>query len=208
LQEQRRSAASLRAIIGDAIKQKHPATIGDLKNLVMAGNMVDEGEFIETVKAMAEDGSLNLAKPLYDLESVLDYLLTPALSAWFWSTIGLTAFSALSVFIAPTLFPFSIARWLFGSILVLYLSGYALVEFLFPAQEELGQVERFAFSVALSLCLDIMVGLVINYIPSAGLRLEPIVASLSALVLIFGTAALARKYRGIRRNQLERISEI
>jgi hypothetical protein len=208
LQEQRRSAASLRAIIGDAIKQKHPPTVGDLKNLVMTGNMIDEGEFIETVKAMAEDGSLNLAKPLYDLESILDYLLTPALSAWFWSTIGLTAFSALSVFIAPTLFPLSIARWLFGSILVLYLSGYALVEFLFPTQEELGQVERFAFSVALSLCLDIMVGLVINYIPSAGLRLEPIVASLSALVLVFAIAALARKYAGTRRNQLERISEI
>lgn len=174
----------------------------------MAGNVLDEDEFVETVEAMAKDGSLSLAKPVYTLESVLDYLLTPALSAWFWSAIGLTAFSVLSVFIAPTLFPLSVARWVFGSILVLYLSGHVLVEFLFPTQEELGQVERFAFSVALSLCLDIMVGLLINYVPSAGLRLEPIVASLSALVLIFGTAALARKYRGIRRNRLERISEI
>jgi hypothetical protein len=197
LQGQRRSASSLRAIIGDAIKEKRPATIADLANLVVTENALDEDELVEAIEAMAEDGSLRLAKPLYELESILDFLLTPTLSAWFWLAMGLTAFSTTSIFIAPTLFPLVVVRWVFGSILVLYLPGYAFVEFLFPVQEQMGQIERFAFSVTLSLCLDIIAGLVINYIPGAELRLGSIVACLAAITVLFTIAAMARKYQSI-----------
>ncbi len=84
-------------------------------------------------------------------------------------------------------------RYVVGSIFVLFLPGYALIEALYPKEDELEALERFALSIGLSLALVPLVGLVLNYTPW-GIRLEPITISLSLLTLLLYLYATYRKY--------------
>ena len=85
-------------------------------------------------------------------------------------------------------------RWVLGSLFVLFIPGYVTVEALFPKGRELDTIERFALSVGLSLALVPLVGLLLNYTPW-GIRLNPIVLSLTLLTVGLAMVALAREYR-------------
>jgi hypothetical protein len=117
------------------------------------------------------------------------YALSP-ISVWFWAAAGATLLSVAFVFatsgVALDL------RYVFGSILVLFLPGFSLIELLYP-KRELDELTRFALSIGLSLALVPLVGLVLNYTPF-GIRLLPVVFSLSGLTLVFLVAALTRKH--------------
>lgn len=54
-----------------------------------------------------------------------------------------------------------IVRILLGIVLVLFLPGYLLTLILF--KEEIDQLERFVLSVALSICIDVFVGLSLGF---------------------------------------------
>ncbi len=62
------------------------------------------------------------------------------------------------------------------------------------SSESLENIERFALSIALSITLTPMVGLVLYYTP-IGIGLSPITLSLLVLTLLFSTAAMAREYQ-------------
>jgi uncharacterized membrane protein len=80
-----------------------------------------------------------------------------------------------------------------GSILVLFLPGYVLVEALYPRQEELGQLERLALSIGLSLAVVPLIGLTLNYTPW-GIRLKPVTITLTAYTLALLAVAAYRRY--------------
>lgn len=145
------------------------------------------------IRAMAKDGSVVLRKPTHVLESMLDYLISPTLSSWFWLVLGLTALVNILVFVGSELFPLNAIRVILGSIFVLYLPGYSMVQFLFPEEGDLDRIERFAYNVALSVALVPLIGLFLNFLP-AGLDLTPVVLSLSGFTVIFAIAAVVRKY--------------
>jgi uncharacterized membrane protein len=84
-------------------------------------------------------------------------------------------------------------QWILGSILVLFIPGYVALEALFPKGRELDGVERFAFSVGLSLALVPLVVLLLNYTPW-GIRLAPIVGSLTTLTIGLALVALGRRF--------------
>jgi len=90
--------------------------------------------------------------------------------------------------------PLVAIRWVLGSLFVLFIPGYVTVEALFPKGRELDTIERFALSVGLSLALVPLVGLLLNYTPW-GIRLNPIVVSLTLLTVGLAVVALAREYR-------------
>lgn len=73
---------------------------------------------------------------------------------------------------------------------ILFIPGYLLVLALFPGQD-IDVIERLALSFGLSIAVVPLVGLALNYTPW-GIRLEPLVVSLAAVVLFF---ALAGWYR-------------
>jgi len=83
-------------------------------------------------------------------------------------------------------------RYAFGSVLVLFLPGYALIEPLYP-KRELDELTRFALSIGLSLALVPLAGLFLNYTPF-GIRLVPVAISLAGLTIILQLAALTRKH--------------
>ena len=78
---------------------------------------------------------------------------------------------------------------------VLFLPDYACIEALFinplSGRKELDRLERYTLSIGMSLALA--PGLLLNYTPW-GIRLEPIVISLSLLTLVCIAVATYRKY--------------
>lgn len=77
---------------------------------------------------------------------------------------------------------------------VLFFPGYALVAALYPRKDDLEAVERVALSFGLSLAVVPLIGLALNYSPW-GIRLNPILAFLSLLIVLGSAGALYRRGR-------------
>jgi uncharacterized membrane protein len=86
----------------------------------------------------------------------------------------------------------SFIRVVLGIPMVLFLPGYALVAALFPGKEDLDWIERVALSFGLSIAAVPMIGLGLNY-TSWGIRLLPIIVSLSVFTLLMCGAAYYRR---------------
>lgn len=191
-----------RAIVENIVNSKHPGTVQELVRQAMVATSSDEEELIAMVKEMAADGSLNLQEPTRRIESAWDYLLTPTISMWLWTTLGVTALGVASTLLVQDSFPISVIRWLLGSILVLFLPGYALTQLLFPKASEMDSLERLALDIGLSLALVPLIGLVLNYTPW-GIRFVPVVASISGFTVVFLMAAAARSYLQLREESVK-----
>src|SRR6266480_5073384 len=98
-------------------------------------------------------------------------------SSWFWATAGAILASVVLVFATSGLALY--LRYFFGSLLVLFIPGYSLIQLLYP-KKELDELAKVALSIGLSLALVPLVGLVLNYTP-LGIRLFPVAFSLSGL---------------------------
>jgi Protein of unknown function (DUF1616) len=121
--------------------------------------------------------------------SVAAYALSP-LSTWFWAVVAAVALSLALT--AVTSGAVIYLRYVFGSILVLFLPGYALIEALYP-KRDLDELTRFALSIGLSLALVPLVGLLLNYTPF-GIRLVPVSLSIAGLTVVLAAYALVRKH--------------
>jgi uncharacterized membrane protein len=163
----------------------------------MAYSSIDDTEFVEAVKSMVQDKLLVLEAPAYEIESPLDYLFSITLAGWFWMILGVTGLSLLAVALTPEAFPLVVTRWILGSIFVLYLPGYSLLQLLFPKGSELDSLERFALNIGVSLAIVPLIGLVLNFMPW-GIRLIPIVVSLAAFTVLASIGAAIRAYRIVR----------
>ena len=81
--------------------------------------------------------------------------------------------------------------------LVLFLPGYAMLQLLFPKRSEVDSLERFVFSVGLSLALVPLIGFGLNYTPW-GIQFIPVATSISVFTIAFLIGAARRKYLYIR----------
>jgi hypothetical protein len=158
-----------------------------------AGSL-DEPGFLDIIKSMVSDGSLKLGHPFYEIYSVLDYLLTPTVSGWFWLVFWLTCISTFVVYIVPNVFPFGIIRWVFGPFL-LCLPGYATTKAVFPYRS-LQFYERLALSIVLSLAVIPILGFILNFTPW-GIRFLPVLVSVGTYTILASSAAAARSYLAV-----------
>jgi len=110
----------------------------------------------------------------------------------FWIILALLSLTLISIYFSSFLLILYL-RYILGSLFVLFLPGYSLIEALYPKKEELMPLERLALSIGLSLALVPLVGLFLNYTPF-GIRLDPVVFSLTFLTLFFMLIASYRKY--------------
>lgn len=104
------------------------------------------------------------------------WFFSPA-GLWLWSLLALTALT-----IAVVLTTEGPLRYILGTLYVLFLPGYAVVEALYPRGDELSPLERLALSIGLSLAVVPLVGLVLNYTPW-GIRLVPVTVALAAVIV-------------------------
>lgn len=93
----------------------------------------------------------------------------------------------------------SVMRVVLGIPMVLFFPGYTLIAALFPRKSSLGGVERVALSFGLSIAVVPLIGLVLNYTPW-GIRLYPILVSLTAFIVILSVVAWRRR-KGVAENE-------
>ncbi|MCD6195874.1 MAG: DUF1616 domain-containing protein [Staphylothermus sp.] len=144
------------------------------------------------------EGRIKLVDP-NPPKSFYEYLFRLDYSLWFWVVVVLVSLTLLSIILTSIVEGIIYLRYILGSIYVLFLPGYVTIEALYPLERELSPLERLALSIGLSLALVPLIGLVLNYTPW-GIRLEPILVSMSFYILLVSISAAYRKYVFISRH--------
>jgi hypothetical protein len=192
------------------VKEKKPENIRQLVDLMREKSESSEQEIINRVFYLQEKGKIRLASQSALQPKSFTYYLRSSYAHWFWITVTLTLATMVVVFVVPEDdFPLVYARYALGIIFILWLPGYAFIEALFPqglpwarglahsvgtSEKNLDIVERVALSLGMSIALVPIVGLLLNYTPW-GIRLAPIVLSLTALTIVFATVAVLREHQ-------------
>ncbi len=87
-----------------------------------------------------------------------------------------------------------IPRIILGVFVLLVCPGYTLVSALFPGKSSLKGIERAGLTLFLSFAVVSLTGLILNYTPW-GIRIDPIVISISAIIIILSVITLQRRSR-------------
>lgn len=90
------------------------------------------------------------------------------------------------------LFPSSILRVILGIPFLLFFPGFSLMAALFPDKGRPGNIERVAISFGLSIAIVPLIGLLLSYTPY-GIRLQPVIFSMAAFILITSVVAWLRQ---------------
>ncbi len=130
-------------------------------------------------------------------KTIVEYAFRLDYSLWFWTTAILVLLTLIVIYATSTLPQLLVLRYVLGTLYVLYLPGFALVEALYPIEGDLKPLERLALSIGLSLAVVPLIGLVLNYAPW-GIRLGPVIVSLALYTLGVSLIALARKYSAFK----------
>jgi len=77
---------------------------------------------------------------------------------------------------------------------IIFIPGYCLIAALYPREDSLDTIERLALSFGMSIAVVPLIGLILNYTPW-GIRLVPILLSVTAFILIACVVASHRRRR-------------
>jgi hypothetical protein len=153
-------------------------------------------DLYKAIREVYEDtrkGSIELVDPAPP-SKFIKYLLRIDYSLWLWCVYVILALTIITIYIENIYSITSPLRYVLGSIFTLYIPGYVLVEALYPYEKDLKPLERVALSIGLSLAIVPLIGLILNYTPY-GIRLNPIIASLSIYTIALSLIAAYRKQR-------------
>lgn len=125
------------------------------------------------------------------------FLARPEYCMWAYAIALLTGLTLISIALSDSLAVFRYLRYVTGSLFVLFIPGYVLIEALYPEEGSLSPLERLALSIGLSLAVIPLIGLLLNYTPW-GIRFAPILAA----ILVYNSALLSiavyRKYERVK----------
>ena len=176
------------------MKEKKPENVKQLIKLIQEKFPLSDQELLDHILDLQENEKIRF-KPNQSLtpQKLTGYLRSGH-AYWYWITMIIASTTALLVFVIPeNAFPQVYARYILGSIFVLWLPGYTFIKALFP-EKELDSIERVALSIGMSLALVPMLGLLLYYTPW-GIRLTPITISLLLVTFTFATAAIIREHQ-------------
>ena len=142
---------------------------------------------------MEKEEKIEVEYPVPPESHFIGHLKNIDSSLWFYIVLLTCLSTFISIYLIQTLYPMVLLRWVLASIFILFLPGYSLVEALFPKRSVLDGIERFALSIGLSIAVTPLIGLLLNYTPW-GIRLEPLVISLSIFTLSMSFLASYRKF--------------
>ena len=174
-------------------KEEH--SLKELTNRVAHATQTPRYQVARSLYRLRAEGKLQLhdSNPP---QRINEYLQSSH-ALWFWATIGALAATAIAVYALPQDAPFIYLRYILGSVFVLFLPGYMLIEALYPKPRDLEALERLALSIGLSLALVPLTGLLLNYTPW-GIRLNPILLSLTLMTAALALVAAFRKLTNLR----------
>jgi len=185
------------------LSDERPKTVKQLIKLVQLKNDLPEQEIMERILLLQDKRKIVLRDQLPNSFTLKNYLLSIH-AYWYIIIVALAATTSTIILAnlenAPIIGNiFVYARYLLGSIFVLFLPGYSFIKALFPVKE-IDNVERAALSIGMSLAIVAINALILNYTPW-GIRTTPITLSLLALTTIFATAAIIREHQAKTKNQ-------
>ena len=99
-----------------------------------------------------------------------------------------------AVFVLTPKLNHTFIRTILGLLLILFVPGYSMIAALFPKKDDLDGIERAALSFGLSVVVAALIGFALNYTPW-GIRLTPILVSLSAFTIIMVFLACLMRIR-------------
>lgn len=184
------------------IKEKNPENVKQLVALVNERESLPEEKIVERIISLQNEGKIRFQRPPErEILKLSGYLHTED-AYWYWATVALLIVTTVTAFTIPEdAYPLVYARYVLGTIFVVWLPGYTFVKALFPSTlpvktstKRLDAIERVALSIGMSFALLPIVGLLLNYTPW-GIRLAPIVLSLLLLTMMFSTVAFLREYQ-------------
>jgi hypothetical protein len=191
-------------------------SVQQLVDQVQALSSKSKQEILDRILYLQQEGKIHLRPPQTPTSEKFSSYLGSNQALWYWVTMILTVATVIVVFTVPEdAFPLVYLRYVLGAMFIVWLPGYAFIRALFPqtlpfsrglahslgtTEKNLDIIERVALSVGMSIALVPIVGLLLNYTPW-GIRLTPIVLSLTAFTIIFATAAIVREHQiGIKQH--------
>ena len=169
-----------------------PTTVEELyAGLRIGAPSLTKAELTDIIWLLAAQDKVNLQESLP--KSFVDFLRAWQEILWFYASLGVSFVAILVIYFTPPEFPFLLFRWALGSVLVFFIPGYVTLQGLYLGDRTINRAERIALSVGLSLVLVMLVGLLLNYTPW-GIRLTPILISLTILTVGLAAMALTRRY--------------
>jgi len=189
----------LKELIVSVLRKEKPRSVMQLVTIVQTrfGPDLSVPRLVSLVRELKKEGKIDLSETPRTFETFTSYLLdrNVSLSVWLVSTAIILTW--ISIYVIPSEFPWVISRWVFGTLFVIFLPGYAFIEALFvnplAGKKQLDEIARLALSIGMSLALVPLIGLLLNYTPW-GIRLEPIAVSLSILTLVCVVVAVYRRF--------------
>lgn len=148
---------------------------------------------LEEVYYKVAEGRLRLRDPDPPL-TFPGYLARSSYNLWLYTSLALAASTLLVIWLSNRASWIMWLRYVLGSIYVLFLPGYSLIEALYPEEGRLSDLEKLALSIGLSLALVPLIGLVLNYTPW-GIRLNPFIAASFTLIIILLFTGAYRRYK-------------
>jgi hypothetical protein len=174
------------------LESSGPTTVQELyAGLRIGAPSLTKAEVTDIVWLLAAQDKVNLqdAPP----KSLIHFFRTWQENLWFYASLGISFVTILVIYLTPPELPFLVLRWALGSVFVLFLPGYLILQGLYIGDRTIDSAERIALSVAVSLVLVMLDGLLLNYTPE-GIRLTPILISLTILTVGLAAMALMRRY--------------
>lgn len=172
----------------EKIKTNNGIKLNSLVNELTGELHYDRDRVIGRLIELESQGKLAL-KERTPYRSFASFATSPA-SLLFWLALAVTFLSAGLIEVTNGVALY--LKYAFGGLLILYLPGYSLIDFLY-AKSELDQLVRIALSIGLSLAITPLIGLALNY-TLFGIRLVPVVISLVLFTSIFLILSLKRKH--------------
>lgn len=150
-------------------------------------------EMFEMARRLKEEGKVKLDDMPLAAASFVEYLKLWDRNLQLYTSLAVSFITIAAIYLIPSDFPLVTLRWISASVFVLFIPGYAAVEALFPEKSQMDSLERFALGIGLSLALDALAGLLLNFTPW-GIALLPLVITLSILTVGFAGIACVRQY--------------
>lgn len=188
-------------LIIKTINEQKPQTTRQLVDLIQKTTTLSKKEIVLALNELESENEIHLDVKSEKSTSLGNYPFSFE-AAWYWIIIAVALVTTFLVFSIPIdSFPLAYVRNVLGVIFVLFLPGYAFVKAVFQkklpvktSSESLENIERFVLSIAMSIALTPMVGLILYYTP-IGIDLTPITLSLLTLTIAFATIAMTREYQ-------------
>ncbi len=174
----------------DAIHKQRCRKIGDVvKTLQKYDRTVTFEEVRDAIYQLKKEEEIEVFESNTEV-SFLNYIKNISESFPFWLTVLISSIMLITIYLLPqTLTSF---RIVVGGILVFLIPGYASIQLLFPAKD-MEITQQVVLSVGLSLAIVPLIGLLLNYSPW-GLRLEPVMVSLSTFGVGLSLAGAYRRF--------------